>query len=50
MLPNRPVFAPEAIINTEDNAGPTHGVQAKLKVNPIINAISGLTFLLAKLI
>ncbi len=37
------VFVPaEAAINsTLVNAGPTQGVQAKLKVNPISNAVNG---------
>lgn len=43
-LPSNAVFAPDAIINTEDNIGPTQGVQAKLKVNPIKSATSGPTF------
>ena len=36
-----PTFILAARINTDARMGPMHGVQAKLKVNPIINAVIG---------
>ena len=45
IFPRKEVLAPDAIIRTVDNTGPIHGVHAKLKVNPIINAINGFIFL-----
>ena len=41
MKPQALVDADAAIKRTEARAGPTHGVQAKLKVNPIRNAVAG---------
>ncbi len=41
---NMPIVAELAldiIINTVDKAGPTHGVHAKLKVNPMNKAVKG---------
>ena len=48
MFPTADVVAPEAIIKTEESAGPIHGVHAKLKVNPIISAITGFIFLFVR--
>lgn len=47
-FPEKILFAFEANIKTEDSAGPTHGVQAKLNVNPIMKAISGFILTLFK--
>ena len=45
MLPANAVDAPDAIISTEDKAGPIQGVQAKLNVNPSTIATNGPIFL-----
>lgn len=48
ILPIKAVLAPDAIIRTVDSTGPMHGVHAKLKVKPIIKAISGFISLESK--
>ena len=45
ILPNSILSALLAIINTEDSAGPTHGVHAKLNKNPMTNATIGFILL-----
>lgn len=47
-LPKKTVLAPEAMISTDDSAGPTHGVQAKLNVKPMTKATKGFMRLAAQ--